>query len=238
MPGPLRKSARSPRWPPRRRWPLPTRIRTLLSNLLTRTPGNSSSSPRRKAEWARRAAETRQGPRSASALGLQRPRPGRPSRGRAILVSRGPTHRSPSLPSCPPSSLFPLPSSLLPPSSPGASRRIPISAAAAADTRTGGAVRAQGLGGGAGLRETRAARVRARTGRTLAALRPGRERSRACGGSARRVRETGAPLPGRRACCRPGGAGLPSVGASPPRGSAGPTSPSTPSAAVEQTLCA
>lgn len=232
MPGPLRKSARSPRWPPRRGWPLPTRIRTLLSNQLTRTPGNSSSSPRRQAEWARRAAETRQEPRSASALGLQRPRPGRPSRGRAILVSRGPTHRSPSLPSCPPSSLFPPPSffaeSQQADSNLGSRRRR---------HSHGGAARARGLGGGAGLRETRAPRVRACTGRTPAALRPGRERSRACGGSARRVRETGAPLPGRRACCRPGGAGLPSGGAS-PRGSAGLSSPGSPSAAVEQTLCA
>lgn len=81
----------------------------------------------------------RQGPRSASALAVQLLRTRRSSRGRAILVSRGWKHRSPNLPSCPSSSLLPLPSA-------SASRRIPISAAAAAaaaDTRTGG-----GRGGG------------------------------------------------------------------------------------------
>lgn len=44
---------------------------------------------------------------------MQRPRPGRPSRDRAILVSRGSTRWNRSLPSCPPPSLLPPPASLL-----------------------------------------------------------------------------------------------------------------------------
>lgn len=54
------------------------------------------------------------GPGSASALGVQRPGPGRPSRGRTVLVSRGPSRGSSSLPPSPP---FPPPSSSARPAS-------------------------------------------------------------------------------------------------------------------------
>lgn len=96
--------------------------------------------------------------------------------------------------------------SLLPSPSPSSNRRIPISAeAAAANTCTVGqgglvgAAGAQGLGGGAGLHETRHC-ARAHWENTgPAPPHPGRERSRACGGSARRVLEALAPH------CRGGG---------------------------------
>jgi hypothetical protein len=98
--------------PPRGGRPLP-RAHALPDQPTHPDPGELIVQPLARSGWARRAAGARRGPGSASALAVQWPRPGRPSRGRAILVSRGPTRRSPSLPARPPPSLPSLP----PPSS-------------------------------------------------------------------------------------------------------------------------
>lgn len=69
------------------------------------------------------------GPGSASALGVQRPGPGRPSRGRTVVVSRGADARELE----PPSPPFPPPSALLLLLLRAAGKQIPISAASAAE---------------------------------------------------------------------------------------------------------
>lgn len=133
------------------------------------------------------------GPGSASALGVQRPGPGRPSRGRTVLVSRGPTRGSWSLPPRP---------SLRPPPPRGrqADSNLCRLSRGGRSLAGGGAER----GGGAAGASKR--RRRARTGKGPPALRapapgrqprPGHEPSRELGGSARRDRGARRPSAGK-----------------------------------------
>ncbi|XP_047680632.1 translation initiation factor IF-2-like [Prionailurus viverrinus] len=172
---------------------------------LTRTPGNSSSSPRRGAGWARRAAGARRGPDSASALGVQRPRPGRPSSGRAILVSRGRTRRSPSLPALsprPPPSSFA--ESQQADSNLGSRRRRRHCRRRRHSQGWGGRRGRGGLGEGRASAGLGAARAHWEDARPAPDTKGAERAAEAPEGSPR----SGAPLPGKRARSRQGGAGL------------------------------
>lgn len=147
------------------------------------------------------------GPGSASALGAQRPGPCRPSRGRAVLVSRGSSNR------LPPSALLLL--LLLR----AAGKQIPISAASAAEdasSRSGGGA-ARGGRGGQGERRRRA-RALGRTRQLCAHPSRGAGPAPDTNGAESSAEvpegpvEHGAPLPGRRAGGRHGGARLPREG--------------------------
>ncbi|XP_049750334.1 putative uncharacterized protein C1orf229 [Elephas maximus indicus] len=211
-PAPSETSRPAPRQPLRRGRVLPARTRTFQTSQLTRTPGNSS--PARGAEQGRRGeppgrSGAQRGPGSASALACSGPWPGRPCRSRVILVSRGRTRRGPSLPAA-------LPALLRRPTPAGGfqSRQPPPPPPL---TRGRGAGVGAAWGRGGPRRDSGAARAlwegaRQRRAHPTQGVGPapppdskGAERAAE---AAEGPSERGAPLPGREAGRRQGGAGL------------------------------
>lgn len=148
------------------------------------------------------------GPGSASALGAQRPGPCRPSRGRAVLVSRGSSNRPPSL--RPP----PLPPPPPPRGRQADSNLCRLSRGVRELAEGGGAA----CGGGAARASSAGARALERTRQLCAHPPRGAGPAPDTNGAESSAEvpegpvELGAPLPGRRAGGRHGGARLPREG--------------------------